>query len=78
MPYIFHLRILLVGTTAAVGMAETEVVSPPPVPLEEPVGKDAPEKREGKPERPRRELEDIPEMTVDEAQKALNALPKVK
>lgn len=76
-PIYFIFRILLLGTTAAVGMAETEVVSPPPVPLEEPVWKDAPEKREGKPERPRRELEDIPEMTVEEAHKALNALPKV-
>lgn len=68
----------MLGTTAAVGMAETEVVSPPPVPLEEPVEKDAPEKREGKPERPRREPEEIPEMTVEEAHRALNALPKVR
>lgn len=61
----------------AVGMAETEVVAPPPVPVEEPLGKDASERREGRPERPRREPEEIPEMTVEEAHKALNALPKV-
>lgn len=60
-------------------MAETEVVSPPPVPTEESesVAKDATDKREGKPERPKREPEEIPDMTVEEAQKALNALPKV-
>lgn len=62
--------------TAAVGMAETEVLPPPPAPaMDEPVAKDAAEKRDGKPER-RREREEIPEMTVEEAQKALNALPK--
>lgn len=75
--FIFVSSSSFFGTTAAVGMAETDVASPPLVPLEEPVGKDAPEKREGKPERPRREPEDIPEMTVEEAHKALNALPKV-
>lgn len=63
-------------------MAETEVATPPPVPVEEQqqpaAGKDASEKREGRPERPRREPEEIPDMTVEEAQKALNALPKVR
>lgn len=58
-------------------MAETDVVSPPPVPVEEPSGKDGSERREGKPERPRREQDDVPDMTVEEAHKALNALPKV-
>lgn len=58
-------------------MAETDVVSPPPAPIEEPVGKDASERREGKPDRPKREYEEVPDMTVEEAQKALNALPKV-
>lgn len=59
-------------------MAETDVVSPPPAPVEEPVGKDASERREGRPERPKREHEEVPDMTVEEAHKALNALPKVK
>lgn len=63
-------------------MAETEVASPPAPPAveEQPaVVKDAPERREGgRPERPRREPEEIPDMTVEEAQKALNALPKVR
>lgn len=59
-------------------MAETEVATPPPVPVEESVGKDASEKREGRPERPKREQEEVPTMTVEEAQKALNALPKVR
>lgn len=58
-------------------MAETEVATPPPVPTEEPIGKNASEKREGRPERPKREPEEVPDMTVEEAQKALNALPKV-
>lgn len=58
-------------------MAETEVASPPPVPVEESIGKDASDKREGRPERPKREQEEIPDMTVEEAHKALNALPKV-
>ncbi len=58
-------------------MAETEVVSPPPVPTEEALVKDVAEKREGKPERPKREPEEVPDMTVEEAHKALNALPKV-
>lgn len=58
-------------------MAETEVVAPPPVPTEETFAKDATDKREGKPERPKREPEEVPDMTVEEAQKALNALPKV-
>eukprot|EP00903_Cladosiphon_okamuranus_P017482 g16102.t1 len=57
-------------------MAETEVVAPPPVPTEESVAKDVTDKREGKPERPKREPEEVPDMTVEEAQKALNALPK--
>lgn len=66
-------------------MAETEV-SPPPAPVAEEVvaeggGVAAAEsgtRRDGKPERPRRELEEIPDMTVEEAHKALNALPKVR
>lgn len=58
-------------------MAETEVATPPPVPTEEPIGKNAGDKREGRPERPKREPEEVPDMTVEEAQKALNALPKV-
>lgn len=58
-------------------MAETEVATPPPVPTEENLAKDVTDKREGKPERPKREPEEIPDMTVEEAQKALNALPKV-
>lgn len=58
-------------------MAETEVVAPPPVPTEETFAKDATDKREGKPDRPKREQEEVPDMTVEEAQKALNALPKV-
>ena len=59
-------------------MAETEVVvTPPPVPTEEAPAKDAGEKREGKTERPKREPEEVPDMTVEEAHKALNALPKV-
>eukprot|EP00752_Nemacystus_decipiens_P012546 g11112.t1 len=57
-------------------MAETEVVAPPPAPTEETFAKDAADKREGKPERPKREQEEVPDMTVEEAQKALNALPK--
>lgn len=59
-------------------MAETEVATPPPVPVEETAGKDASEKREGRPERPKREPEEIPDMTVEEAKEALNALPKVR
>lgn len=52
-------------------MAETEVASPPQLPVEEHTGK-------GRPERPRREPEDVPDMSVEEAHKALNALPKVR
>ncbi|CAM9420671.1 unnamed protein product [Ectocarpus sp. 12 AP-2014] len=59
-------------------MAETEVATPPPVPTEEPTGKDVPDKREGRPDRPKREPEEVPDMTVEEAQKALNALPKAE
>lgn len=68
-------------------MADAEVVSPPQPPaVDESLGKPgdgvapgavADQRRDGKPERPRREPEDIPDMTVEEAQKALNALPKV-
>lgn len=65
-------------------MAETEVVLAPPAPTpatesDSLAGReDAPaERRDGKPERSRRD-EDIPEMTVEEAHKALNALPKVR
>lgn len=63
-------------------MAETEVVLPPAAPvMEESLGggRDASptDRREGRPERPRREPEEIPDMTVEEAHKALNALPKV-
>lgn len=64
-------------------MAETEVVSPPSEPTPVPEGESSAgkesstaERRDGKPERNRRE-EDIPDMTVEEAHKALNALPKV-
>lgn len=52
-------------------------MTPPPVPTEEAPAKDAGEKREGKTERPKREPEEVPDMTVEEAHKALNALPKV-
>lgn len=52
-------------------MAETEVASPPQPPVEEIAGK-------GRPDRPRREPEDVPDMSVEEAHKALNALPKVR
>lgn len=64
-------------------MAEVEVISPPPVPTpaaegESIAGRDhsPTERRDGKPDRPRRD-DDIPDMTVEEASKALNALPKV-
>lgn len=71
--------------TQAVIMAETEA-SPPPVPAAEEVvaesggvvAAESGARRDGKPERPRRELEEIPDMTVEEAHKALNALPKVR
>ncbi|CAM9182476.1 unnamed protein product, partial [Sphacelaria rigidula] len=66
-------------------MAETEA-SPPPVPAAEEVvaesggvvAAESGARRDGKPERPRRELEEIPDMTVEEAHKALNALPKAE
>lgn len=66
-------------------MADTEVL-PPPVLVEDPLAKETPGsgvadqggRRDGRPERPRREVEDTPDMTVEEAHKALNALPKVR
>ena len=57
-------------------MAGFEVASSP-VLMEESLEKDVMERKEAKPDRPRREPEEVPDMTVEEAHKALNALSKV-